>query len=588
MIQRQSTQQPSRASTQQHVLRTRPAPPTAAAGSCTVLKAALTLLPPSGVIVCSPSYHNTDVTPPPPSFHLSDTGALDSLCSVSTSVPFLAFVCPTRSRKKMKATATATATPTFCVPTTHSDLCCLAPVRFCLLSFLSERQVALLLRVSHRTSRHLLAGYSFDQHIFVPRVLPADRSHGWQQWLLSCWRHCFFSSAPPSPPPARSLDMTALLSFCQRYSLRIRRLALPADFDGPLIDGTMGRSVLPASLTELWLGAVADGASMESCGGGEVERPWMFSSMDEEREFGMLIAPPDHPADTSRAIHPSSMRHCVNGSFNHSLPAGCLPEGLRALYCGPAYNQPLLPGSLPSSLIVCNLLGSRYAHPIAAGVLPAGLRDLLLSDEFNHPLLPGVLPPSLRRLFLGWKYNQPLLPDALPAGLEWLDMGCCFNLPLTPGCIPSSCTALRLTRGQPLPAGCLPAGLLQLSLGAEITHANDQAVLPAGLLYFAPARHQSLLPGFLPASVVRLDLCAFEGALVAGSIPSTVREVHAPDSRWAKVAALAPPSVRMCSHQRDPREFAERGTYRPPEDRLSCLFHHCQTIKDIAFSSSRP
>ena len=416
----------------------------------------------------------------------------------------------------------------------------LSPVRSCLQSFWDERDVAMLLRVSHSTSLHLLTGYSFDKHIFVPEVRPNPPSTasppdaGWLNRLLPNFR-----LRPTTPPPAlaQSLNTDTLLFFCSRYSLHIRRLQLPKEFDGPLIDETTGHSLLPQTLTQLWLGWSSPEITDDQQRGEKA-----FDCVDDHASPPTTAASADPPStypDPFSVVYGGN----VEGAFNHTLSIGCLSEGLRILYFGQSFNQPLLAGSLPSSLTFCDFSCSRFTQPIDEGVLPSQLRDLLLSDDFNQPLQPGVLPSSLRRLLLGVRYNQPLAVGALPSQLLWLEMGQVYNQPIPPGVLPQSCTVLHLSRAfnQPLTSGCLPDGLLHLNMGEAYNEPLEPGVLPRSLLYLCPSNNVSLLPGVIPPRLTRLHLQGFRGPLVTGCIPPSVREVDVADERMAEVRALVPP-----------------------------------------------
>ena len=398
--------------------------------------------------------------------------------------------------------------------------------------------MALLLRVSHRTSLHLLTGYSFEQHIFSARAHSNPNTDSLQRLPPSagCFRCAAVSQRAQRPP---AVDLSVLRLCCLRYSMRIRCLQLPSEFDGPLTDEATGQSLLPPSLAELWLGSHYYSDYWVPNRRLDKQTVWLFSSM--ELQLGLIT-----PTDMSSVVYSHLLGRRVKGKFNHSLPVGCLPEGLRALYVGPAFNQPLLPGSLPSSLTFCHL-GSRFAQPIGVGVLPSQLRDLLLPDVFNQPLVPGVLPASLRRLHMGESYDHPLVVGVLPPQLQWLDLGWCYDHPLSPGVIPSSCTALRLSKkfNQPLHKGCLPDGLQQLDLGQCFNQPLEPGLLPSSLLYFRPSNSVQLPPDVIPPNVIRLNLVSFSTPLVPGSIPPSVRQISVSEERFHEVRELAHPSANL-------------------------------------------
>jgi hypothetical protein len=49
--------------------------------------------------------------------------------------------------------------------------------------------------------------------------------------------------------------------------------------------------------------------------------------------------------------------------------------------------------------------------------------DSSLESKFNFPLLPGTLPQSLIKLRFSDEYNQPIAKDVLPSSLTELYIG---------------------------------------------------------------------------------------------------------------------------------------------------------------------
>ena len=435
------------------------------------------------------------------------------------------------------------------LPLYPADLWGLHPVRLALLSFLEECDVAILLRAGRAVSAFLSPVYSFRQHVFFPRVQLNETST--RNQAAGLWDYlCCHRAAPTHRRP------DVLLSPSPQNSLFVRRMQLPVDFDGPLMDDTSGQSLLPRSLAELWLGNDLERkiASPSPHYWAEDE-PWRFNAVDDD--FGLLMissASADCAAPTlsSSPICPQRLMWRAHGAFNQCVPVGCLPETLRVLFFGESFNQPLLVGSLPASLTFC-CMGAHFDHTLAEGVLPSRLRDLLLPRHFNRPLAPGVLPASLRRLVLGFHFNQPLLPGTLPSELQWLDLGHDFNHPLPPGTIPLSCTTLLLSDcfNHTLSRGCLPDGLLQLRLACDVVQSLEPGDLPATLrnLALRYRANQILLPGVIPSRLVRLDISLFEGQLMSGSIPQSVRELHIPYQRSREIRQLVHPDARGYSEQ---------------------------------------
>ncbi|GAM17307.1 hypothetical protein SAMD00019534_004820 [Acytostelium subglobosum LB1] len=150
----------------------------------------------------------------------------------------------------------------------------------------------------------------------------------------------------------------------------------------------------------------------------------------------------------------------MTGGMNAIVP-GALPASLKVLILEDAFNQPLMAGTLPSSLTKLDL-NYNFQHEIpASGDLPSGLLRLSFGHLYNAPLMPGVLPPTLIRLKLGACFNREIRVGLLPSSLQSLKFGFNFN--------------------QHLPPGCLPQSLKHLTLGWEYIQLITEDSLPASL-----------------------------------------------------------------------------------------------------------
>ena len=166
---------------------------------------------------------------------------------------------------------------------------------------------------------------------------------------------------------------------CEQAGARITRMCLDDDFNGPLVDAATGRSRLPSSLEELYLGG---GLGMEP-------HPVKWRAEEAEEMEGEATL----DALVARAKRwPWSWPMTFSGIFDQPFTASCIPRGVLRLHFNHSYNQ-----------------------PIPAGVIPASVTTLSLGDRFDHPLDVGVLPPCLEHLFLSGALTDDLLPHVIPA-----------------------------------------------------------------------------------------------------------------------------------------------------------------------------
>ena len=365
----------------------------------------------------------------------------------------------------------------------------LTSVRTCVQSMLDDEDAARVLRVSRYTATNLLTGYSFRRRVF------------------------FAESAA---------HLRRLTSFCSHYSLLITRMRLARDFSDPLHDVVTGQSLLPSSVIDLSLWPLmSDWLEVT---------PWpspVDEQKDREEVEAMMQDPPINHLDHLKLFFSpsSSIFRWDSGNapscFNHPLPPGVIPSGVRRLLFGSNFNQPLVVGSIPSSVTVLSFTG--FNQPLGVAVLPPALTHLYLTG-YHHPLVPGVFPSSLRQLWLSQSFNQPLVEGALPPGLTHLYLGIEFNHPLPVGMLPSSLTHLCLSRDykRRLQPGSLPHGLLHLSMGEPYNHPLT-GVLPTTLisLKLSDEFDRELRPNDLPSSLLFLYLgSVWQRPLGVGVLPS--------------------------------------------------------------------
>ena len=417
----------------------------------------------------------------------------------------------------------------------------LQPVRLCLQPYLSDIDAARLLCTSRSVATSLLPGFAFVDHVFT-----GDTAE----------------------------DVKRAIALYGRYNMRILRLCTVGAWPEPLVDSETGRSVLPASLLALTVGApdkrpvagpqrVAAGAALDGSVGSLIERRGVaarkVSKSDEQLDFQRRIRPVDVTRVDDRSW--SVLRFSTScGGFDQPILPGALPLGLRLLQLDHHSKEPLQPGSIPDSVSLLQV-GGHFNQPLV-GLLPSSLTHLVLGDRFNQPLSPDVLPAGLLRLRLGNDWNYPLTPGTLPTRLQHLTLGYAFDQSLAPGVIPPSVTHLRLDGyfDQPLYNGSLPPALVHLNLGERFDQPLSPGVLPSSLRQLAISKHfdqrlhpgslpdglellswheesayvHVLEPGIVPASVQLISMGQYyRQRLEAGGIPATVKQLRLP-KRYAK------------------------------------------------------
>ena len=314
------------------------------------------------------------------------------------------------------------------------------------------------MRVS-RSVATLLAGYGFDEYMFVP---------------------------------CSSAGLQRSVALYERYQMRILHIQLPAEWHEPLIDSETRRSLLPASLLELTVGMYQPPTRTTRpaplIASNVRPTPMSSETLSHTREFLKLIQPVDARLRHDRAWNVQRYSE-HSGVSNAPIPPGALPQRLRFLLLNKDFNQPLSVGSIPDSVAVLQF-GSAFNQPLASGHLPASLTHLVFNGAFNQRLRPGVLPAGLRRLHLGWHNNQPMQRGVLPPQLQELSFAADHDQPITLGVVPPSVTHLRLGAhfNQPLLRGSIPHGVVHLNVGDSFDHPLPPGVLPSSVRELALGR----------------------------------------------------------------------------------------------------
>ena len=261
------------------------------------------------------------------------------------------------------------------------------------------------------------------------------------------------------------------------------------------------------------------------------------------------------------------------------------PTGLRQLFFGSRFDQPIQSVVLPAPLEVLNLggfngsiegvawpaalqhltFGWRFNQPIVGVVWPASLQRLNFGERFNQPVESLILPARLRTLTLGWEFNQPIESLVFPAGLQELTLGGEFNQPIESVVFPPGLLRLDLGRkfNQPVTLVNWPASLHCLTFGhfdpdtdhysSSFDQAIDRAAWPASLreVEFGKCFRQSVrgLGTWMP-NLEELVLLAedYHGLFVDMDWPTSLKVLRVDDEGWGSLdAGAVPPTVEVVS-----------------------------------------
>lgn len=384
------------------------------------------------------------------------------------------------------------------------------------------------MRASRATTAALLCGYPFGQHVF------------------------HFDTVA---------SMKTSFALYDTHQMRVTQLRLPYSFNEPLLDRCTGGSLLPASLTSLWVGEEWATDSRERQKGAHKhqhehsERQGAGAGVEQRGVDAVRREELRRRFELCRNWNVNK-NNASSGAFNHSLSLGSLPRGLRSLQLNDAFNQPLMLGSIPEgveflqlgwhfnqqlekghlpSSLTTLILGNTSQHPLLPGVLPAGLQRLHLGSAVSH-IHPGALPSQLKQLSFGWRHTQPIEPGLIPPSVSHIRLSDSYKLPLQPGSIPHGVVHLDVgdAYNLPLEPGVLPSSLRELVFGERFDKPLQLGSLPDGLEVLAFREPSSFRGGWragvIPASVVALNIgtnCRPE--MVADSIPATVRWMQLPN-----------------------------------------------------------
>ena len=421
----------------------------------------------------------------------------------------------------------------------------LLPLRLHFLTFLSDEDVARLLRVGRSTALSFLPGYSFRRHTFEAETEARlrDVTVLYAAYDLRITRLCVFGNLIHQPqkmkyPHSLPSHLTTLLIGITSHV----RLS-GSIFD----DRTMGWS--DDGVDEGW-GCAPDGVPAAELSDAQYRQLLLQTEAAPVRVFNHWASGPrarmtDPPVP--RVLPPTLRRLQIGWGIGAAFRVGCLPAGLQVLQVDELCNESLR--ALPPALVHL-VLGRDFDLSIQPHVLPSTLQALHMKG-WNQPLTPGVLPASLRALDLP-AFCQPIQPGVLPSSLLHLSLRS-FNGPLAVSTLPSSLISLELGKNfrHPLPPLVLPTSLRVFHHSHTTPHPLQPGTLPSGLQVLHWRRTSEdpmdLLPGMLPSGLRVLDLGShFVGTVAVGAIPDAVRWLRLPvtlaprrdEQRWSAEAHI--------------------------------------------------
>ncbi|GAM21967.1 hypothetical protein SAMD00019534_051420 [Acytostelium subglobosum LB1] len=261
------------------------------------------------------------------------------------------------------------------------------------------------------------------------------------------------------------------------------RLALGRHFDRKLDDRALPHSLISLELGQNYHHAASlpstipalESLVLYECNASNIQKLPPVTSLKIWHDLSSAITLPD-------TLTWLTLPHMYNNP-NFSTQLAHI-RSLAVLEFGNSFDQPINPGSLPSSLTSIHL-GYQFNHMIIHGTLPSSLKSLEFSDRFNQCIAPGVLPMSLTKLTMGFLFEQTLEPGALPSSLLELRFG--------------TYSKYR----QPFVAGTLPPSLKHLSLGSNYSEPIVSGALPDSLTYLKLSWQRTFLV-CLPASIRNL------------------------------------------------------------------------------------
>ena len=177
--------------------------------------------------------------------------------------------------------------------------------------------------------------------------------------------------------------------------------------------------LLPDTIEDLEIGVVALSDSERFVGELDITR--IVPSNIRKLVLGCNPIYWDVLCSVKLGILPSSLTwlQLPNG-FNSPILPGVLPGTLKTLHLGYTFNQPLQPGWVQDGIECLWFSGgsmdchySDFNQPLTSNFLPESIRVLRLGDAFNYKLVVGTLPPLLKELHISTIHPDSILPDNL-------------------------------------------------------------------------------------------------------------------------------------------------------------------------------
>eukprot|EP01133_Synstelium_polycarpum_P014764 gene14764-17446_t len=139
-----------------------------------------------------------------------------------------------------------------------------------------------------------------------------------------------------------------------------------------------------------------------------------------------------------------SRRHSFHLQVKREFPLDIEQKTPTDLTLGPWFNKSIEPHSLPSNITELTY-GNYYNQPLIEGCHPASLVSIKFGVDFNQFIEPNTLPPHLEMLDMGYSFNQPIEAFSLPSSLIKLKLGRMYDQPLLPNSLPPHLETLSLT-----------------------------------------------------------------------------------------------------------------------------------------------
>ncbi|GAM19530.1 hypothetical protein SAMD00019534_027050 [Acytostelium subglobosum LB1] len=134
----------------------------------------------------------------------------------------------------------------------------------------------------------------------------------------------------------------------------------------------------------------------------------------------LIISSSSSSSDTARSRSTPKLITSLRLDGNDPIPARVIPGTVQYLTLGDSFNQPLVPGSIPNSVIslIIGEYHSPFNHPLEPLAIPHNVTFLSLGRSYSQTLTAGVLPPSLTKLVHGGEAS--FAPGSIPTSLRHL------------------------------------------------------------------------------------------------------------------------------------------------------------------------